>query len=97
MSLPLLLIAAAAVVLWWPSLLRLAKPLALPPLPSLPVAPQPTEPAGPSFVEAVESLNRVMRYLRAAHAYGRPQQDAARVLRGAVVDAATPKPEETAS
>ncbi len=38
MSLPLLLIAAAAVVLWWPSLLRLAKPLALPPLPSLPVA-----------------------------------------------------------
>lgn len=97
MSLPLLLIAAAAVVLGWPAMVRLVKPPALPPLPSLPVAPQPAGPAGPSFVEAVQSLDRVMAYLRAAHAYSRPQQDAARVLRGAVVDAATPKPEEAAS
>ena len=49
-----------------------------------------TPPAN-TFVAAVASLDIAVAYLQAAGQYGAPQEAAAKAIRAAIVDAATPK------
>ena len=85
-----LLLAVAAVALY---VLPLMIPKPPPPdevaLPPLPGAPTPT-PAVPDFVSAVRAVDVAVAYLVETEQYGTAQQQAARVLRAAVVEGATP-------
>jgi hypothetical protein len=85
-----LILAVAAVALYVLPLIVPKAPepddIAMPPL----GPPSPVPAAGASFPSAVSSLNAVTDYLASECRYGAPQADAARVLRAALVDAATP-------
>ena len=85
-----LILAVAAVALY---VLPLMIPKPPPPddiaLPPVPGAPTPT-PAGPDFVSAVRAVDVAVAYLVETEQYGTAQQSAARVLRAAVVEGATP-------
>jgi hypothetical protein len=85
-----LILAVAAVALYVLPLIVPKAPepddIAMPPL----GPPSPLPAAGASFPSAVSSLDAVVRYLVAGDRYGAVQADAARVLRAALVDAATP-------
>ena len=85
------LLAVAAVALYFLPLIIPKAPepddIALPPVPGGPV---PAPASGPSFPAAVSSLDSVVGYLMAGGRYNEPQADAARVIRAALVDAATP-------
>ena len=86
---PVLLALAAAALYLLPLIVPKPPPpdeVALPPLPG---APTPT-PAAPDFVAAVRAVDGVIAYLRGTGQYGTAQQSAARVLRAAVVEGATP-------
>lgn len=48
-------------------------------------------PPANTFVTAVASLDVAVAYLQAAGQYGAPQEAAAKAIRAAIVDAATPK------
>jgi hypothetical protein len=100
-----LILAVAAVALYFLPLIIPKTPepddIAMPPLvrggwyppsdrPPPPPPPPPPPAAGASFPSAVSSLDAVVRYLVAGDRYGAVQADAARVLRAALVDAATP-------
>lgn len=91
---PVLLAIAAAALYLLPLIVPKPPPpdeVALPPLgPS--VTPPPP---GPDFVSAVRAVDGVIAYLRGTGQYGVTQQQAARVLRAAVVEGATPGPEVT--
>ena len=89
MNLPLLLLAAAGAVVAWPWLSRVSAP-------TRPVEIGP--PPGPvsAFPDAVASLDSVVAYLAKSGRFAKSQADAARVLRAALVEAATPLPEEAA-
>jgi len=84
-----LLLAVAAVALYVLPLV-MPKPqepddIALPPLgPATPL------PSAPDFVSAVKAVDAVVAYLIDSDQYGAAQQQAARVLRAAVVEGATP-------
>lgn len=67
-----------------------AKPTDRPEPPELAVQAA-TEP----FTDAVDALNVVVDYLVAGREYGAAQVEAAKVLRAAMVEAATPKPPST--
>jgi hypothetical protein len=86
-----LLLAVAAVALYVLPLIIPKAPepdgIALPPVPG---GPTPNPAVGASFPSAVSSLDAVVRYLVAGDRYGAVQADAARVIRAALVDAATP-------
>ena len=86
-----IILAVAAVALYFLPLIVPKPPppddIALPPVPG---GPAPNPAAGASFSSAVSSLDAVVRYLAAGDRYGAVQADAARVLRAALVDAATP-------
>jgi hypothetical protein len=86
-----ILLAVAAVALY---VLPLIVPKPPPPddiaLPPVPGGLTPVPAAGASFPSAVSSLDAVVGYLVAGDRYGAVQADAARVLRAALVDAATP-------
>lgn len=86
---PLLLAVAAIAIYVLPLFVPKPPPpddIALPPL----GPPPPPPAAGASFPSAVSSLDAVVGYLVAGDRYGSVQADAARVLRAAMVDAATP-------
>jgi hypothetical protein len=86
-----IILAVAAVALYVLPLIVPKAPepddIALPPVPG---GPAPLPAAGASVPSAVSSLDAVVRYLAAGDSYGAAQADAARVLRAALVDAATP-------
>jgi hypothetical protein len=88
---PVLLAIAAAALYLLPLIVPKPPPddVALPPLGPAVAAP----PAGPDFVSAVRAMDSVVAYLRDTGQYRAAQVDAARVLRAAVVEGATPKPE----
>ncbi len=86
---PILLAIAAAALYFLPLIVPKPPPpddIALPPVPG---APTPS-PAGPDFVSAVRAVDAVVTYLLESEQYGPVQQQAARVLRAAVVEGATP-------
>jgi hypothetical protein len=87
---PILLAVAAVALYFLPLIVPKPPPpddIALPPVPG---GPAPLPASGPSFPSAVSSLDSVVGYLVAGDRYGAVQADAARVLRAALVDAATP-------
>lgn len=85
---PVLLAVAAVAIYVLPLVIPKPPPpdeVALPPLP----ATVPTQTV-PDFVAAVRAVDGVIAYLRGTGQYGTAQQQAARVLRAAVVEGATP-------
>jgi len=87
---PLALLAAAAVVVAWPLVWPLVRPSAPSPLPERPAGVVVPAPPAVTFVQATAALDLVLAFVRSSGRYGVPQQDAARVLRAATVEAATP-------
>ena len=88
---PLLLAVAAVALYVLPLFVPKPPPpddIALPPLG--PAKPQINEVVPIGFTDAVSCLDVVSGYLVHAGRYNAPQADAARVLRAALVDAATP-------
>lgn len=86
---PILLAIAAAALYFLPLIVPKPPPpddIALPPVPG---APTPS-PAGPDFVSAVRAVDIAVAYLVETEQYGAVQQQAARVMRAAVVEGATP-------
>jgi hypothetical protein len=87
-----LILAVAAIALYVLPLVIPKRPepddIALPPLG--PPKPQIDEPMHVGFTDAVSCLDVVSGYLVDAGRYGEPQAAATRVLRAALVDAATP-------
>lgn len=84
---PVLLALAAAALYLLPLIVPKPPPpdeVALPPLPGTPT------PAVPDFVSAVRAVDVAVAYLVETEQYGTAQQSAARVLRAAVVEGATP-------
>ena len=91
---PFLLALAAAALYLLPLIVPKPPPpdeVALPPL-----GPSTPPPPGPDFVSAVRAVDGVIAYLRGTGQYRAAQVDAARVLRAAVVEGATPGPEASA-
>jgi len=89
---PALLALAAVAVVIWPAVVRPSRPDVV----SLPTSPAGGNTASPppvSFVQATAALDVVLGYLRAGNRYGPTEQAAARSLRAATVEAATPAPE----
>ena len=87
---PVLLAVAAIALYVLPLIVPKPPPpddVALPPLPGPTTVP--TQ-AVPDFVAAVRAVDGVIAYLRGTGQYGAAQQQAARVLRAAVVEGATP-------
>lgn len=85
---PILLAVAAVALYVLPLIVPKPPPpddIALPPL-----GPPPPAPAAPDFVSAVKAVDAVVAYLIDSEQYGAAQQQAARVLRAAVVEGATP-------
>ena len=88
---PLLLAVAAVALYVLPLFVPKPPPpddIALPPLG--PPKPQIDEPMRVGFTDAVSCLDLVSGYLVHSGRYNAPQADATRVLRAALVDAATP-------
>ena len=88
---PLILAIAAVALYVLPLIVPKPPPpddIALPPLG--PAKPEIDKVTHVGFTDAVSCLDIVCNYLSHANRYNAPQADAARVLRAALVDAATP-------